>query len=77
MITLMVVVIDEGFNFGFTIIWQELVFQQDAVLQSLMITFDFALNLVVLRCTTQVLDAFVLQSLCQFARGLAGSIVDD
>jgi hypothetical protein len=73
----MVVVNNEGLNLNFSIGRQEEIFQQDAVLQSLMITFDFALNLVVLRCTTQVLDAFVLQSLCQFARGLAGSIVDD
>ncbi len=33
---LMVVVIDEGFDLRFEITWQKVVFEQDAVLQSLM-----------------------------------------
>ncbi len=37
-ITLMVVVIDEGFDLGFEVTGQEVVFQQNAVLQGLMPT---------------------------------------
>ena len=44
-VALMVVVIDEGFDLGFEITGQEVVFQQDAVLQGLMPTLDLALGL--------------------------------
>jgi transposase len=57
MITLMVVVIDEGFDLGFKITLQEVVFQQDAVLQGLMPPLDLALGLWVIRRTTRVLHA--------------------
>jgi hypothetical protein len=67
MITLMVVVIDEGFDLGFKITWQEVVFQQDAVLQGLMPPLDLALGLWVIRRTTRVLHALVLQPFRQVA----------
>lgn len=44
-ISLMIVMIDEGFNLGFEIARQDLVLQQDPVLQGLMPSFDFALGL--------------------------------
>ena len=40
MITLMVVVIDEGFDLGFKTTWQEVVSPQDSVLQRLMSPLD-------------------------------------
>ena len=45
MIALMVVMIDEGFDLGFEITGQEVVFQQDAVLEGLMPPLDLALGL--------------------------------
>jgi len=61
MITLMVIVIDEGFDLGFKVTWQKVVFQQDAVLQGLMPPLDLTLGLRVIWRTTRVLHAFVLQ----------------
>ena len=48
-IALVIVVIDEGFNLGFEIARQEVVFQQDPVLQGLMPSFDFTLCLRMIR----------------------------
>ena len=42
MVTLVVVVIDEGFDLCFEIARQEVVFQQDAVLQGLVPSFNLA-----------------------------------
>ena len=44
-ISLVIVMIDEGFDLVFEIAGQEIVFQQDPVLQSLMPTLDLALRL--------------------------------
>ena len=44
-IALVIVVIDKGFNLGFEITGQEVIFQQDAVLQGLMPSFDLSLGL--------------------------------
>ena len=71
----MVVVIDEGFDLGFKITRQEVIFQQDAVLQSLMPTFDLALGLGMVWCAARMLHAFALQPFSQFSRDVAGSVV--
>ena len=75
MVALMVVVVDEGFNLSFEITWQEVVFQQNAVLQGLMPTFDLALGLGMIRRTARVLHAFVLQPFSQVPRDVAGTVV--
>ena len=49
MVALMVVMVDEGFDLGFKITRQEVVFQQDAVLQVLMPTLDLAARFVAMR----------------------------
>ena len=67
--------IDEGFDLGFEITWQEVVFQQDAVLQGLMPTLDLALGLGMIGNSARVLHAFVLQPLSQIPRDVAGSVV--
>ena len=67
--------IDKGLDLGFEIAGQEVVFQQDAVLQSLMPPLDLALSLGVIRRTAGVLHAFVLQPFRQFARDVAGTVV--
>ena len=70
-----VVVLDEGFNLSFKITGQKVVFQQNAVLQGLMPTFDFGLSLEVVRCASRMLHALALQSLSQFSRDVAGNVV--
>ena len=80
----MVVMIDEGFDLGFKDAGQEVVFQQDAVLQSLMpsrqrrahrTTFDLALGLRMIWRTAGVLHAFVLQPFSQLPRDVAGAVI--
>ena len=44
-VTLVVVVLDEGLDLGFEVTGQEVVLQQDAVLESLVPAFDLALGL--------------------------------
>ena len=75
MVTLIVVVIDEGFDLRFQITRQEIVFQQDPVLQGLVPSLDFALGLGMIRRTAGVLHALVLQPLSQFSRDITGSVI--
>ena len=74
-IPLMIVVVDEGFDLGFKITGQEVVFQQDAVLQGLMPSLDLALGLRVIWRAARVLHTFVLQPFGQVTGHIAGSIV--
>ena len=55
MVALMVVVVDEGFNLSFEITWQEVVFEQNTVLESLVPAFDLALSLGMIRRTAEPL----------------------
>ena len=75
MVALVVVVIDEGFDLGFEITGQEVVFQQNAVLEGLMPAFDLALGLGMIGRSARVLHAFALQPFSQFTRDVAGSVV--
>ena len=52
MITLVIVMIDEGADPGFQVIREEVVFQQDFVLQSLMPSINLTLGLRMIRRTT-------------------------
>ena len=61
MITLVVVMFDEGADLVFEIAWQIIVLQQDAVLQGLMPTFDLSLGLRVIGCATDVTHTLVLE----------------
>ena len=53
-IALVVVMIHEGFNAGFKVTREEVVFQQDAVFQGLMPSFNLALGLGMIRCTPEM-----------------------
>jgi len=61
MVTLVIVMIDEGADLVFEIAGQIVVLQQDAVLQGLMPTLDLALGLRVMGCATDVAHALVLE----------------
>ena len=54
MITLVIVMIDEGADPGFQVIREEVVFQQDFVLQSLMPSINLTLGLRMIRRTTDM-----------------------
>ena len=75
MVALMVVVVDEGLNPGFEITWQEVVFQENAVLQCLVPPLDLALSLGMIWSAAGMLHALVLQPFSQFTRDVAGSVV--
>lgn len=60
-VSLVIVVLDEGLDVGFEVAGQEVVFQQYPVLESLVPTLNFALGLEVIWCAERELHAFVLQ----------------
>ena len=74
-ISLMIVVPDEGGNERFEIIWQEVVFQQNSVLQRLMPSFNLALCLRMIGRPACVRHAFVFQILGQISGDIAWTIV--
>ena len=74
-IALVVVMLDERIDLGFKIAGQEVILQQDAVLQGLMPPLDLTLGLRVIRRTTRVFHALVLQPFRQVARDIAGPVV--
>jgi hypothetical protein len=53
-ITLMVVMLDEGLDLGLEVAGQEVVFQEDAVFQGLVLAFDLSLGLRVQRGTAHM-----------------------
>ena len=71
----MVVVTDERIDLSFKVSGQEVVFQQDAVLQSLVPAFDLALGLGMVRRTTRMCHAFVREVFGEIARDVRWSVV--
>ena len=61
MVTAVVVVADEGGDGGLKLAFEEVVFEQDAVLQGLVPSFDFALGLGMHRCAANMFHAVVLE----------------
>ncbi len=61
MTALVIEVANEGRDVCLKITWQELVFQYNAVLQSLMPSFDLALGLRMIWRPARMFHAFVLQ----------------
>ena len=74
-VTLVVVMIDEGADLVFEIAWQIIVLQQDAVLQGLMPTLDLALGLRVIGCATDVAHTLVLEPFGQVAGDIGRAVV--
>ena len=71
----MVVMIDEGLDLPAKIARQVVVFQQDAVLQSLMPAFDLALGLRMIRGAADMIHLLIFKPICLLARDVAGSVV--
>ena len=75
MVALVIVVIDERFDLGFEIPWQEVMFQQNPIFQSLVPSLDLALGLGMIWCAAGVLHTLVLQPFRQLAGDVAGAVV--
>ena len=75
MVTLVIVMIDEGADLVFEIAGQIVVLQQDAVLHGLMPTLDLALGLRVMGCATDVAHAVGLEPFGQVAGDIGRAIV--
>jgi len=74
-VTMVVVVIDEGTDLVFQVPGQEVVFQQHAVLHGLVPALDLALGLRVMRGATDVIDALVLEIVGQVGRDVGRAVV--
>ena len=68
MVSVVVVVRDEGFDLGFEIAGQEVVLQQDAVLHRLVPAFNFTLRLWMERRATNVIHTLVFKIIGQVPR---------
>lgn len=75
MISTMIVVADEPADLAFQIAGQEVVFQEDAVLQGLVPSFDLALGLGMVWCATNMIHALVIQPVSQFCGDVTGTII--
>ena len=74
-VTLMVVMIDEGIDLNLEIAGQIVVLEQDAVLQRLVPALDLALGLGMEGGTTNVPDAAILEPFRQIAGDVRGTVV--
>lgn len=74
-VTLMIVMPDEGGNLRFEFSGQEVVLEQNAVLERLMPTLDLALRLRVIRRAACVRHAFVFQIVSQIPGDIAWAVV--
>ena len=74
-VTLMIVVPDEGGNLRFEFSGQEVILEQNAVLERLMPTLDLALRLRVVRRAACVWQAFVFQIVSQIPGDIARAVV--
>ena len=75
MVSLVVVVIDEGVDLGLEIAGQIVVLEQDAVLQRLVPALDLALGLGMEGSAPDVADAAVLEPFRQIAGDVRGTVV--
>jgi len=74
-ITLVVIVLDEGLDLSLEVARQVVVLQQDPVLEGLVPTLDLALGLGVIRSTMDMLHVSILEPFGQVARNIARAVV--
>ena len=76
-ITLVIVVLDEGADLGFEVTGQIIVLQQDPVLEGLVPALELALGLGTVGCATDMLHALIIEPFGQVAGDIAGPIVGE
>ena len=74
-VSAMIIVVDEGLDLSLKIAGQEVVLQQDAVLESLVPSFDLALGLGMHRGTADMAHAIGADPLGQFLGDIARTII--
>ena len=74
-VTAAIVVIDEGGDLGFEIAWEEVVFQQDAVLEGLVPALDLALGHWMIGRAAQMFDVPVGEPFGEITCDIAGAVV--
>lgn len=74
-VSAMVVVLDEGYDLGFEVFFEEVVFEQDAVLQSLMPAFDFPLCLRMAGSAVNLVDLVCLQPFTEIGSDVTRAVV--
>lgn len=74
-VTVVVVVVDEGGDGGLKFPFEEVVFEQDAVLQGLVPSLDFALGLGMHWRAANMFHALVLEVFGQIARNIGRAVV--
>lgn len=74
-VAMVVVVVDEGADLTFQVAWQEVVFQQHAVLHCLVPALDFTLGLRVMWRTAHMIHAFAFEILGQIGGHVRRAIV--
>jgi len=74
-VTLVIVMLDEGLDLSLEVAGQEVVFQQDAVFQGLVPAFDLALGLRMTRGAADVAHLPGFDVFRQFVRDVAGAVI--
>lgn len=74
-VMLVVVVFDEGFDLGFEVVGQEVVFQQDVVFQGLVLVFDFVLGLGMIWCVVYMVYFLGFDVFSQFVGDVVGVVI--
>jgi hypothetical protein len=74
-VTLVVVIFDEGADLAFKIIGQILVFQQHPVFHGLVPSLNLALSLGMERGSTNMIHLVIFQPIGQITRDVAGPVV--
>jgi hypothetical protein len=71
----MITMVDERLNLRLEVYREEVIFQQDAVLQSFMPSLNLALCLRMIQCPSDVPHFLLTQPFGQFARDVAGPVI--
>ena len=75
MVALMVIMLDERFDLAFQIAGQEVIFEEDTVLQSLVPALDLTLRLRMQRCAAHMAHLVGFDIVGKLARNVAGAII--
>lgn len=71
----MIVMLDEGRDLGFEVLLEEVVFQEDAVLQRMVPTFDLTLSLRMAGSAVHLIDLVFLQPFTEIGSDVTGAVV--
>ena len=74
-ISLVIIIGDEGLDLIFKIARKKVIFEEDTVLQGLMPALNLSLCLWVAGCAMDVFDLLFIQPFCEIAGNIAGAII--